>query len=253
MRYHSLPQLEQKFRDEAAAFLKPFTLPVSGEPSVNLKGMLYSPVQKNYYYTEQFTKERIVLHLTAGNTWSDMKSLTTANRHVSVAFLIARDGTIYQLFSSGGWSGHLGAGVGNTGTNNQQDKATIGIEISNYGYLVPKGANLETIYGTATAPDPYCSLDEKDAYVKIDKPFRGQSYYASFTPQQMNSTAVLLKYLTKKFNIPRAFLPTEKRFLTTEDVLKFKGIVSHVNYRPSGKWDIGPAFDWDKLIKDVNS
>jgi N-acetyl-anhydromuramyl-L-alanine amidase AmpD len=240
MRYNSLPLLEKRFRDEAAAFLRPFSLPVPGEPTLTVNGMLYTPKQRNYFYSEQYPKERIVLHFTAGNTWSDMRSLTQDGRHVSVAFLIARDGTIYQLFPSNAWSGHLGKGVGND-TGNQQDKATIGIEISNYGYLVPRDGNLETVYsrvkdpatGVVSAPDPYCTLEQKEAYVKINQPFRDQSYYASFTLQQMESTAILLRYLTNKYNIPREFLPEEKRFLTTNDVLQFKGIVSHINYRIS--------------------
>jgi len=55
----------------------------------------------------------------------------------------------------------------------------------------------------------------------------------------------LLRYLTAQYNIPRTFLPENKRHITgTESELpNFKGITSHVNYRTSGKWDIGPAFD----------
>jgi N-acetyl-anhydromuramyl-L-alanine amidase AmpD len=64
----------------------------------------------------------MVLHFTAGNLSGGMSALTTQDRRVSTAFVLARDGTIYQLFSSKYWSGHIGAGIGNTGTNNAQDK-----------------------------------------------------------------------------------------------------------------------------------
>ena len=67
------------------------------------------------------------------------------------------------------------------------------------------------------------------------------------------STIILLRYLTAKYNIPRQFLPEDKRYTTTNDVLTFKGIVSHINYRASGKWDIGPAFDWTTLINGVTA
>jgi hypothetical protein len=32
-------------------------------------------------------------------------------------------------------------------------------------------------------------------------------------------------------------------------VANFKGITTHVNYQPEsyGKWDFGPAFDWDRV------
>lgn len=259
MRYDSLPQIEARFRSEAAAYLRPFSLPVSNEPALILNGLLYSPPNRDYYYSAAHPKERIVLHFTAGNTRSDMISLTQPGRHVSVAFVIARDGTIYQLFPSAGWSGHIGAGIGNQGTGNSQDKATIGIEISNYGYLVPQGNQLETIYsrvrnpatGRVSPPDPYCLLSQTEAYTKLDDPYRGQSYYATYTPEQMNSTIILLRFLTAKYNIPRQFLPQETRYMATNDVLQFKGIVTHANYRPSGKWDIGPAFDWAGLMASV--
>ncbi|KAA2238774.1 hypothetical protein F0L74_21400 [Chitinophaga agrisoli] len=261
MRYDSLPQLEERFRTEAAAFLKPFALPVPNEPGLTLNGVLYNPPKRDYFFSAEHPKQRIVLHFTAGNTRSDMMSLTQDGRHVSVPFVIARDGTIYQLFPSAAWSGHLGAGVGNQGTGNAQDKASIGIEISNYGYLVPRDGNLETVYsrvkntstGAVSPPDPYCTLAQKEAYQQITTPFRDQTFYASFTPEQLESVIILLLFLTNKFNIPRQFLPEDKRYITTNDVLQFKGIVSHINYRSSGKWDIGPAFDWAGLIAGVQA
>lgn len=260
MRYETLSQIEARFRNEAASFLTPFSVPVPNE-TITLQGLLYKPDRSGYFHAVEHAKERIVLHFTAGNIRSDIQSLTTQNRHVSVAFVIARDGTIYQLFPSACWSGHLGPGIGNQGTGNSQDKATIGIEISNYGYLVPREGNLETIYsrvkdqqtGKTSPVDLYCSLDNTEAYRTIDQPFRDQSHYASYTPQQIESTIILLRYLTAKYNIPRVFLPEDKRYTATNDVLSFKGIVSHVNYRSSGKWDIGPAFDWAHVINSVQA
>jgi N-acetyl-anhydromuramyl-L-alanine amidase AmpD len=258
MRFDTLPQIEARFKSEAAPFLTPFSLQVPNEQLL-LKGQLYKPGRTDYFFPATHPKEKIVLHFTAGNLRSDMQSLTTQGRHVSVPFVIARDGTIYQLFPSAAWSGHIGAGLGNQGTKNAQDKASIGIELSNYAYLVPRDGKLETIYsripqnGKPGPVDEYCALSNTAAYTKIDQPFREQSYYASYTPEQLESTIILLRYLTAKYNIPRQFLPVEKRYTPTNDVLTFKGIVSHVNYRASGKWDIGPAFDWDTLISGVTA
>ncbi|MVM39373.1 hypothetical protein GO730_20340 [Spirosoma sp. HMF3257] len=261
MRFESLPQLEAGFRQEASSLLTPFSLPVPNE-NLTLQGKVFTPHRTNYYHAVEHPKQRIVLHFTAGNLRSDMQSLTQQDRHVSVAFVIARDGTIYQLFSPKFWSGHLGEGVGNQkGTGNPQDKATIGIEISNYGFLVPRDGNLETIYSRLKDPntgkigpvDLYCSQTNTAAYQKMATPFRDQSFYPTYTPAQYDSLIILLRYLTSKFTIPRQFLPEPKRFQTTTDVLAFKGIVSHINYRSSGKWDIGPAFDWATVINGVQA
>ncbi len=260
MRFDTLTQIEDRFRTEAASALKPFSVPIPGE-DLTLNGKLFKPNRSNYYYQTAHPKERIVLHFTAGNIRSDMMTLTTQDRHVSVPFVIARDGTIYQLFSSKFWSGHIGAGLGNAGTGNAQDKATIGIEISNYGFLVPKDGNLETIYsrvkdkntGKVSPVDTYCTLDNKAAYTKLDTPYREQSFYPTYTSEQYDSLIILLRYLTATYKIPRQFLPPDKRFEGTRDVLSFKGIVTHANYRPSGKWDIGPAFDWATMIEGVQA
>jgi len=259
MRYDTLAPDEAAFKNRTDYIFTPFSLPVSGE-NLTLKGVLCKPKNRTAFYNTPEPpppKQQIVLHFTAGNLSGGMSTLTTQDRRVSVAFVLARDGTIYQLFPSKYWSGHIGAGIGNSGTNNARDKVTIGIEIINYGYLVEKNGNLETIYSrTRENPnriDLFCPLTQTEAYQKLNTPFRDQKYYASYTPQQYDSLVLLLRFLTKKYNIPRQFLDESKRYLPTQDVLSFKGIVSHVNYRPSGKWDIGPAFDWQQVISGVQT
>lgn len=261
MRFDTLPQIEERFRNEAGSTLTPFSVPVKDE-DLTLHGKVYKPNRSDYFFAVEHPKLRIVLHFTAGNVRSDMQSLTTQGRHVSTAFVIGRDGTVYNLFPSKFWSGHLGAGIGNgAGTGNPQDKATIGIEISNYGFLVPKGDALETIYsriinqatGKPNPVDQYCLKSNTNAFSEVPSLFRGQQYFASFTPAQLDNLIILLRFLTKRYNIPREFLPTDKRYIATKDVLNFKGIVSHVNYRESGKWDIGQAFDWDTVINGVKA
>ncbi len=207
---------------------------------------------KGYFIQEKTTKERIVLHFTVGNVLSDTRSLTDEQRgRVSVPFVLARDGRIYRLFSSTMWSYHLGKDA--IGGNTIQSKASIGIEISNYGGLKEVAGNLETAYSRLNAkktPDIYCSLAETHLYHKLDEPYRGFSYFASYTDAQYESLIKLLRYLTAYYQIPRAFLPESIRYELTQDVLKFRGICSHVNFRKD-KSDIGPAFDWARVIKGL--
>ncbi len=264
MRFTSIPATERLFREsgnQGEYTFQPVDVPVPGE-NLRLKAQFCKPAKRSgYFHAVEHPKQRIVMHFTAGNLRGDMSTLTRQDFHVSVAFVIARDGTIYQLFPSKFWSGHLGAGVGNDGTGNAQDKATIGIELSNYGYLTEHQGNLETIYsrqkdsktGKVGPADVYCSLNDTEAYQKINTPFRGQVYYPTHTSEQYDSLIVLLRYLTATYKIPRQFLPPATRFQTTKDLLTFKGIVSHINYRTSGKWDLGPAFDWDRVIAGVQA
>jgi N-acetyl-anhydromuramyl-L-alanine amidase AmpD len=259
MRYDTLAADEAAFKNRTDYTFTPFTVPVAGE-NLSLNGVFCKPKNRSGYFNTPeppHGKQRIVLHFTAGNLSGGVNTLTTQNFRVSVPFVIARDGTVYQLFPSKDWSGHIGAGIGNAGTGNAQDKVTIAIEIINYGYLVERGANLETIYSRPKENpgriDLYCPLTQTGAYQKLNVPFRDQKYYASYAQKQYESLIILLRFLTKKYNIPRQFLDEPARYQGTQDVLSFKGIVSHVNYRTGGKWDLGPAFDWQQVVAGVQA
>ncbi|HLP92846.1 MAG TPA: N-acetylmuramoyl-L-alanine amidase [Saprospiraceae bacterium] len=205
---------------------------------------------KSYYYEEEFPKERIVLHFTAGYLKGDIAQLSRKSVEVSVPFVIARSGHIYNLWASKYWSYHLGAGA--IGGNTAMSQRSIGIEISNIGFLRKKtGGLLHTVYSTE---DVYCTDKETTFFQKLPSPYRGEQYYATFTNAQYVALVQLLRFLTARYKIPRTFLPVAKRFdpfASTAEAEGFKGICSHVNFRPTGKWDIGPAFNWGKLEKGL--
>ena len=257
MHHSKIHQKEAKFKSGSISQfnMQPFSLPIP-DSDEKLSGFVCRPAAgyTNYFYPEEVKKDQIVLHHTAGNLQGDFWALTRENWHVSVAFLIARDGTIYQLHGSNQWSHHLGPKA--LGGNVAQSKRSIGIELSNYGYLEKVGSNLETPYSkvqrdNGKSPDVYCSIQETDLYVKLPVPYRGQRYFATFTDAQYKSLSLLIRYLCATYKIPIAFLPDNERYNLTHKVVGFKGIVSHVNYRKD-KWDLGPAFDWARLMAALN-
>lgn len=198
---------------------------------------------KSFYFEEIIPKTKIVLHFTAGYLKGDIGTLTQPGNHVSVPFVIARSGEIYNLFTSKYWSYHLGKNA--VGGNTDMSQKTLAIEISNIGCLNKSGNNLVTTYSNT---DVYCSLDETSYYTKVNK-YRGFEYFAAYTQAQYDSLKLLLKFLTNKYKIPYSFLPLDKRFdlfANATEANDFKGICSHVNFRKD-KWDIGPAFDWSKI------
>jgi hypothetical protein len=125
--------------------------------------------------------------------------------------------------------------------------SAVAIELSNLGYLRPQGQNLITYL---QGDPPYCTLADKDAYVVTKAPFRGYTYFAAFTDAQYKSLINLLRYLTKTYGIPPVFLPEPARYDVYKNVPQFRGITTHVNYQPQsyGKWDIGPGFDWARVM-----
>jgi N-acetyl-anhydromuramyl-L-alanine amidase AmpD len=238
--------------------LTPFSIPVPDE-DIMLDGMTCRPKNgfTGYFYNQKYSKKKVVLHFTVGHLKGDLLSLTSESRgHVSTAFVVARDGMIYQLFSSAAWSYHLGRNA--QGGNGNQSKISIGVEISNYGPLIKKGNELHTVYSKAADPrrskdDVYCTLEDTEQYIKLSKKYRGYQYFANYTNEQYHAIIVLLRYLTNTYDIPRKFVDEANRFKTTRaGSADFEGITSHVNFR-SDKFDIGPAFDWERVIAGVTA
>jgi len=199
---------------------------------------------EEYYYKKEYPKKKIVLHFTAGFLKGDIEALTKHDQQISVAFVIGRNGNIYNLFQSSYWSYHLGKC--DQGDNSKDSQQSVGIEISNIGPLKLVENKLLSVYD-----DLYCELTENQFYQKISEPFRGYQYFASFTNDQYNSLVILLQYLTAKYQIPAKFLPENLRFETSKEAADFEGIVSHLNFRKTGKWDIGPAFNWQLLEQNL--
>jgi len=198
----------------------------------------------DFYYPVKENKTAIVLHFTVGYLTGDIASLVEQGSHMSVPFVIGRNGTVYQLFSSNYWSYHLGRNA--IGGNTYNSKRSIGIELSNIGPLTRENGDLYNIYN-----QKYCSIDEEDFYEKIEIPFRKYSYFATITEEQYTSLRELLIYLCDKYSIPHTILPENQRFrlfTSKKQAQLYQGICSHVNYRAYGKVDLGPAFNWDRII-----
>lgn len=204
----------------------------------------------SFFYATTKKKTRIFLHYTMGWLQGDIDTLTRPGSHISVPFVVSRSGKIVQLFQSAFWSYHVGQGA--LGGNEAVSSSSVAIELSNIGPLVKNGDKLCTTYDSN---DEYCRLDERQAYIELPQAYRGYKYYASFTDEQVAATAKLVRLLTSKYAIPRAFLPESDRhqYLTSEKLKSFSGILSHVNVRKTGKTDIGPAFPWDSLIGKVRA
>jgi N-acetyl-anhydromuramyl-L-alanine amidase AmpD len=253
MKASSIPTHENTFQtngvDSAGKkfILKEGTFPIIGTTeTVKITICTRDNGDKSFYYQEETAKRKIVLHFTMGYLKGDIATLT--KQHVSVPFVLGRNGIIYNLFPSKYWSYHLGPGAigGNTGMSRE----SIGIEISNIGPLKLIGDNLVTTYSDT---DIYCSLAERQYYTKLPTKYRNYEYFATYTAAQYEALSKLLKFLCAKYSLPKNFLNEPERYEVMTDAAfkNYSGIVTHVNCRPD-KVDIGPAFDWNKVLLGVN-
>jgi N-acetylmuramoyl-L-alanine amidase len=219
-----------------------------GELTAGMEGAVplfdFKPIGRDgYFYPTTTAKKAVVLHYTMGYLGGDLATLTQDKKEVSVSFVVARNGRIYRLFPTENWSYHLGSGT--IGGNLPCSKRSIGIELSSMGPLDQSGSWMWTYVGTK-----YCKVSETSFYQTLPAPYRGKTHYATFPAEQISAADRLVRELCAKHAIPRSFIPTAKRynpFGSPAEGSGYNGVCSHVNYRATGKSDIGPAFPWSAV------
>ena len=193
-------------------------------------------LKESQYFAEESAKTQIYLHHTAGNGNAEAVSRYwngTSDR-VATAFVVGQDGLIVQCFSSKHWAWHLGiskAEFKGQGAKYQNlDKASVGIEVCNWGYLKEKDGKFYN-YVNARVPDSMVTT--------LDEPFKGYKHWYKYTDAQIESTRQLLVYLCDTYNIPREY----RAQIFSLDKEAFKGtpgIYTHNSVRKD-KSDIYPC------------
>jgi len=189
----------------------------------------------NQYYNEEARKTQICLHHTASaeadpayNWWK-----ITAE-HIAAAYLIDKDGTIFECFNPVCWAWHIGRG--STKRHNMQ---SIAIELVNEGWLTKKGDN----YYWYNGQFKYYGKDI------IKKEYREQIYWPAYPELQLQAAAELTASLCRKFAIPGTVY-TDYSY-NAELLNSFTGIYSHCNVRKD-KTDISPAFNLKLFQSEIN-
>ncbi len=192
-------------------------------------------LSKNQYIRQEFEKNQIFLHYTAGspNARGVIDYWDSNEPRIATAYVIdGENGSVYECFNPKYWSYHLGV----KGTNGKLDKASIGIEICSYGPLKRKG---DKYYAW---PNDFSStvVDPSRVY-SLQREFRGFNYYEAFTEEQIKSTEILLESLIRTFKINIQSNFDYSWFDYDESVIKNKkdGIWSHTTVRKD-KMDIYP-------------
>ena len=183
------------------------------------------------YFHAKIQKDLIVLHYTAGGSViGAFQQWVVTPEHVGTAFIIDRDGTIWEVFPPEYWAFHLG-GQTSWATNQR----SIGIELVNWGPLKKN-------YGSYYAwPNDYSKTIIPDSEV-MQVSWRGTGYAHKMPIEQMNAAVALCDMLCDQFQIPRSFTQDHTVYPNVNSI-EVKGIHAHENFRHD-KTDIGPAFDW---------
>ena len=96
------------------------------------------------YFHDIVKKTQIYLHHTVGGSAKSTFDYWQAQaNHVATAFIVERDGTIFQVYDPHLWAWHLGLKLP---SNTQANKQSIGIEMASEGAL-RSGKELNTMSG----------------------------------------------------------------------------------------------------------
>lgn len=154
-------------------------------------------LKNDQFYPTAVSKDQIFWHHTAGltadgaiNWWNQTPD------HVGVAYVIDRDGKIYEVFDPKCWGYHLGV----KGDDDQIEKKSIGIEIVAGGQLYKENDDFifYPLYPNKTAGK---KIDPKEVWEITGEGWRGFNYYHAYTDEQIESLIGLTKQLMASFGI----------------------------------------------------
>ena len=156
------------------------------------------------FYSGVFPKKHIFWHHTAGTTADGAISWWNQTpERVGTAYVIERDGTIFEVFDPKLWGFHLGVKTSEGGNPSELDeKQSIGIEIVSAGHLYKdeKGNFVQyPLYPNKLAKN---IIKPDDVWDMGEKKWHGFQYFQKYTDKQVEALIWLTKKLVEDFNIP---------------------------------------------------
>lgn len=193
------------------------------------------------YLTGETPDKAIILHHTAGLTAAGAwEWWNQTPERVGVAYIIDRNGQIWECFDPTNWAYHLGIPKDNHGL----EKASIGIEIVSAGHLYPDAHGVCNQF-MPLYPNKAGAHTITDNIVTFEEPYRGHKVFHGYTDEQIINLCQLIADLKSRFpgiEIPK-ILP-EKFYEFDASVAKQVkgGIWSHTTVRLD-KDDIFPQVE----------
>lgn len=195
-------------------------------------------LEKKDYIETETQKNLIVLHHTVGGSAkSTIDYWRTDPQRIATAYVIERDGGIYEVFDPKFWAFHLGL----KGTGGSVDKRSIGIEIASEGGLIQRDGKL---YCFDKVTDR--TLFTQDHY-DYGMPWRGYRFFDAYSDAQISAVVGLINFLCEKFEIPKQ--TSANHFDADDGYRQLSGILGHHHLRPD-KSDVHPGFPWQRVVEE---
>lgn len=196
------------------------------------------------YFPLPVEKSGIALHHTVGGSAASTLRWWLQDRQmVGTAFMIGRDGTVYEVFDPEGWAWQFGL-PWSTAKRIHFERRFIGIEICSEGGLLDSDGRLYCF-------DRVSSRTEKlrDEAFDFGADYRGYRWFSRYLPAQVDSLCALVDSLCTRFDIPRR-APTPFFDHHGEALTDFEGIIGHAMVRPDKSDPIPDVGLWERLLRD---
>ncbi len=191
------------------------------------------------YFAEPQAKSGIALHHTVCDSarttvgiWRRDQTAGGKPNRVATAFVIDKDGTIFEAFDPAHWAWQFGL----PWRHDQRisfEKRFIGIEITSEGGLLEHEGRLY-------AYDRVSKVFEKPIAEALDcgTPYRGYRWFDRYEPEQLTALGHLVDDLCTRFALPRVY-PEKPYVYYGEALASFRGVIGHAMVR-SDKSDPAP-------------
>ena len=230
---------------------------------LNLSEIIQVDFPTDQYYRYQTEKNQIDIHHTVSpdGVMGDINWWKKTKARIATAIIIARNGDIYQCFSTKYWAHHLGVpsdflkdlGYSDYTTRNKLlNQASIGVELDSWGGLVQhtnKKWHPARWDSKLNKMMPNLRYKAIENIVEYKEGYRGFYGYEKYTDEQIESLRQLLVYWSEVYNIPLDYNPdmwdVSKKALNGES-----GIWSHVSFRED-KSDCHPQQELIDMLKSL--
>lgn len=183
------------------------------------------------YFAERERKTGIAIHHTvcgAARTtielWQKDRTPDGRRRRVATAYVIERDGAIFEVFDPEHWAYHLGVRWRQP-LKHAFEQRFIGIEIASDGGLTERDGVLYA-FGQASPQ----TLRAKAQSFDYGRLYRGYRWFDRYEPAQLDALGRLVDELCGRFPIPRCY-PDRPFDYYGEALAEFEGVIGHAMVR----------------------
>lgn len=202
------------------------------------------------YLPETGSKTGICIHHTVGGSakstfhwWTKDRTKQGKRLKVGTAFIIERDGTVFEVFDPAAWAFQFGLRWPVT-KKLKFEKRFIGIEIASEGALTESDGRL---YCFDRVSDK--TLKPRNETFDYGKDFRGYRHFDKYEEPQVDALVDLINELCSRFRIKKQ-VPDGLFDFYGDRLADFHGIIGHSMVRKDKSDPLPDKSLWDRIINE---